>query len=108
MLAKLVSQRPSTWVEFLLPAIPIIGAYLLLPYFPNRQAWVAVPSMLLGAGLVIRQWRAAAMRTRALGLPRAYYDEVRKANLILLVSLFAGAALLIFANWHLFMVPVPA
>jgi hypothetical protein len=107
MLAKIAAQKPASWTGFLLPLAPLVLAYLLLPHFPNHQAWVAVPGMLLGAILVFRELRASARRSRALELPEAYYQDVRKANLTLVISMLVGGALLAYAHWRLFLVPVP-
>jgi len=106
MLAKLAAQRSSGWAGFLLPLAPMIAALLLVDYFPNHQAWIAVPAMLLGFGLLVREIVAGARRTRELGLPVDYLAAVRRANLLFLASALLGGGLLLYLHWHRLFIPV--
>ena len=106
MLAKIVAQKSGGWAGFLLPLAPMVVALLLMDYFPDRQGWIAVPAMLLGYGLLVRDFVAGARRTRELGLPADYLAEVRRANLVFLASLLLGGGLLLYLHWHRFFIPV--
>lgn len=96
-LAALVAQNRSSWVEFLLPISPIFVAYVLLPVFPDHQALLAVPAMILAAGLIALQFASAAKRTRALNLPVAFITARRKATAALLGGLVVGMCIVAFA-----------
>jgi len=99
-LAALVAQNQSSWFQFLLPISPILVGYLLLPVFPKHQALVAVPAMILSAGLLGLQIASAAKRARALNLPVAFTPARRKANAALLSGLVVGVFIVAFA-WYL-------
>lgn len=96
-LAALVAQNQGSWVQFLLPISPVFVAYLLLPLFPDHQALLAVPAMILAAGLIALQFASAAKRARALNLPVAFIAARRKETAALLGGLIVGMCIVAFA-----------
>lgn len=96
-LVSLVAQSQSSWAQFLLPASPVLLAYLLLPLVPDHQAWAAVPAMMLSAGLIAFQFVSAAKRTRTLNLPSAFIAARRKATVALFSGMVLGMCIVVWA-----------
>lgn len=90
-LATLVAQNQTSWVQFFLPIAPIAIAYLLMPVFPDHQALLAIPALILGVGLLLLQFIAAAKRARTLDLPGPFIAARRKANVTLSGSFVVAA-----------------
>lgn len=96
-LVALVAQNQSSWLQFFLPVAPVMVAYLLLPVFPNHQALLSIPALLLAAVLIALQFIAAAKRTRTLNLPDAFIAARRKAIATLLGCFVVAAGFFAFA-----------
>jgi FtsH-binding integral membrane protein len=99
-LKLLNSSNESPWSQFLIPIVPIVLGYILLSVFPQHQAWVAIPALLLAAAAMGLQYRAAARRTKTPELPAEYQVENRKAKAVLMGGVGIGMALIIWSQFE--------
>jgi len=93
LLVDLLARAKGSWTGFLLPLAPTAIAYLLLSRFPKHQAAIAIPAIVLSAILLIIELRKGHKRADAVGLPPEFRALRRKANMVLVATLFIGMGL---------------
>jgi hypothetical protein len=96
LLAIVKVKRP--WWDTFIPVIPLLAAYMLLPVFPEHQAFVAVPALLISVGLVVKEFSSSARRAEAMELPATFVAARSRANAVLAVALLAGMGLVAWAR----------
>src|SRR3954470_23944164 len=94
VLVELMARGRGSWTEFLLPLAPTFVAYLLVSRFPRYQAAIAITAIALSALLLVIQILKANKRVDAVGLPAAFLAQRRKANIVLVATLFVGMGLI--------------
>lgn len=101
-LYALAQREVAPWWKGLVPVLPVLLAYLLVPFFPDRQAYIAVPALLLAFGLEVRFFMHAAKRKESIELPAAFVAARKKAHAILAFGLIAGIGIgwLGMGVWH--------
>ena len=92
-LYALTTRQKAPWWKLLIPALPVLFAFELLPYFPGRQAFVAVPALVVSIGLEFAFFRSIAKRAKDIELPAAFVAARRRANTILVFGMIAGIGL---------------
>jgi len=92
-LYALTTRVRVPWWKLLIPAFPVLIAYELLPFFPGRQAFVAVPALLFSIVLEFVFFRSVAKRTKDIELPMAFISARRKATIVMAFGMIAGIAL---------------
>jgi len=101
-LYALAQREVGPWWQGFVPVAPVLPAYLLVPFFPDRQAYIAVPALLLAFVLEVRFFLHAAKRKQDIGLPEAFVAARKKAHAILAFALIAGIGIgwIGMGVWH--------